>query len=104
MFDYEFVPDPDPSYIADLGGGALDIINGILVPVIFALAFIVFLFGVARKYIFSNGDQTKVAEGHKLILWGIIGFVVMLSVWGLVNIVTSVFGLTGGSRPTPPTI
>ena len=100
MFDYEFVPDPDPSYIADLGGGALDIINGILVPVIFALAFIVFLFGVARKYIFSNGDQTKVAEGHKLILWGIIGFVVMLSFWGLVNILTGTFGLDFIGPPT----
>ena len=84
--------------------GIIGVINTYLVPLVFTIALIVFLFGVARKYIFSNGDQTKVAEGHKLILWGIIGFVVMLSVWGLVNIVTSVFGLTGGSRPTPPTI
>jgi len=84
--------------------GIIGVINTYLVPLVFTIALIVFLFGVARKYIFSHGDPTKVAEGHKLILWGIIGFVVMLSVWGLVNIVTSVFGLTGGSRPTPPTI
>src|SRR3989344_6963046 len=84
--------------------GVVGGINGYLVPLVFTIALIVFLFGVARKYIFSNGDPNKVAEGHQIILWGIIGLVVMLSVWGLVNIVTSVFGLTGGSRPTPPTI
>ncbi len=84
---------PDFTYFTVLGGGVVYVINTILVPVLFALAFIVFLFGVARKYIFSNGDSGKVAEGHRLILWGLIGFVVMLSLWGLVNIVTNTFGL-----------
>ena len=55
------------------------IINGILVPVVFALAFIVFLYGIARAYIFSGGDPEKVKEGHKMLMWGIIAFVVMIS-------------------------
>lgn len=84
--------------------GIVDAINTYIVPLIFTIALIVFLFGVARKYVFSHGDPTKVAEGHKLIMWGIIGFVVMLSVWGLVNILQEIFGLTGGVKPDPPTI
>lgn len=81
----------------------LNIINGVLVPLLFALAFIVFLYGVAKAYIFSIGNEEEVSKGHKLILWGIIGFVVMLSLWGLVNIVSNTFGLAGSYAPLPPT-
>lgn len=73
----------------------IDIINGVLVPLIFAVAFIVFLYGVMKKYVLSSGDSTGVEEGHKLILWGIIGFVVMISLWGIVNIVSNTFLLQG---------
>jgi hypothetical protein len=78
------------------------LINDVLVPVIFALAFIVFLYGVAKAYIFSSGSEDAVSQGHRLILWGIIGFVVMISLWGLVNVVASTFGLGGGSAPLLP--
>lgn len=81
----------------------IGLINEVFVPVLLAVAFIVFIYGVAKKYIFSSGDEGQVEEGHKLILWGIIGFVVILSVWGLVNIVTSTFGLEGVPSPSTPT-
>jgi Ni,Fe-hydrogenase I cytochrome b subunit len=81
----------------------IDIINGTLVPLLFAVAFIVFLYGVMKTYIFSSGDSAGVETGHKLILWGIIGFVVMISLWGLVNVVSNTFGLAGPFAPPPPT-
>ncbi|MDO8231644.1 MAG: hypothetical protein Q7T37_00350 [bacterium] len=92
-----------------MGGGVwgvgitiLAIINGVLVPVLFAVSFIVFLYGVAKAYIFSNGDEGAVETGHKIILWGLIGFAAMVSVWGLVNVVVNTFGL-GGIMMPPPT-
>lgn len=78
------------------------IINGVLVPVLFAIAFIVFLYGIAKAYIFSAGDPEEVKKGHKLLLWGIIAFAVMISIWGLVNVVASTFGLNGVYAPPPP--
>jgi len=80
----------------------LYIINGILVPVLFAVAFITFLYGIAKAYIFSHGEPGEVEEGHKLLLWGLIGFVVMVSLWGLVNVVANTFGLTGAGAPQLP--
>lgn len=80
----------------------LFLINNVLVPVLFAIAFIVFLYGIARAYIFSGGDSEKVAEGHKLLMWGIIAFVVMISIWGIVNVVASTFGLAGSYAPPTP--
>ncbi|MDP1689856.1 MAG: hypothetical protein Q8L52_01490 [bacterium] len=80
----------------------LYIINSILVPVIFALAFIVFLYGIAKSYIFSGGDPEGVKQGHKILMWGIIAFVVMVSLWGIVNVVANTFGLTGSYAPPTP--
>lgn len=88
--------------IACAANTILYIINGILVPVLFAVAFIVFLYGIARSYIFSRGDVEEVKKGHTLILWGLIAFAVMISVWGLVNVVANTFGLGGYYAPQTP--
>ncbi len=90
------------SNICRVASTILYIINNVLVPVLFAIAFIVFLYGIVLKYIFSAGDPAKVSEGHKLLLWGIIAFVIMISLWGLVNVVANTFGLYGVSAPPTP--
>ncbi|OGG78020.1 hypothetical protein A3A36_00940 [Candidatus Kaiserbacteria bacterium RIFCSPLOWO2_01_FULL_52_12b] len=82
----------------------INIINSILVPVLMAIAFIVFLWGVFKYFIWGADNETERATGRQFILWGIIGFVVILSVWGLVAIVGGAVGLQlGGSAPKPPT-
>lgn len=88
--------------IGCIAGQIVAIINNILVPLLFAIAFIVFLYGITKAYIFSHGEPGEVSEGHKLILWGVIGFAVMISLWGLVNIVSFTFGLTGQVVPSLP--
>lgn len=90
------------SYLACLGDYVIYIINSVLVPVLFAVAFVVFLYGIAQAYIFSKGDEGAVTKGHQLMLWGLIGFAVMVSVWGLVNIVVNTFDLWGYSAPEQP--
>ena len=90
------------SYIECLDGQAIYLINSVLVPVLFAIAFIVFLYGVAEAYIFSKGSEEAVKKGHKLIMWGIIAFVIMISVWGLVNVVSNTLGLSDFYAPYLP--
>lgn len=87
-------------YISNL---IISTINNILVPVIFAIAFIVFLWGIANAYVLSRGNEAKVKQGHQLILWGLVGFFFMLSIWGLVNILVNTFNISGGSGPPTPT-
>ncbi|MEK7144347.1 MAG: hypothetical protein AAB794_00575 [Patescibacteria group bacterium] len=85
-----------------IGQTIIGVINTVLVPVVFALAFIVFLWGIAKAYIFNAGEPEEVAKGHKLLLWGIIAFVVMISLWGLVSVVAVTFGLSGVYAPPTP--
>jgi hypothetical protein len=78
------------------------IINNILIPLLFAVAFLVFIWGVFKYFILSGGDEDGQKAGRQLILWGLIGFFVMFSVWGLVNILINTFGLSSNIRPPFP--
>lgn len=67
---------------------ALDII-----PFIVVLAVGAFLMGLI-KYI-SNGDnEEKRSEGSKMMIYGVVGFFFMVSVWGVVGLLTNSFGIS----------
>jgi hypothetical protein len=69
--------------------------NGVLVPFVFALAFLVFIWGMFKAFILGGSDEAKQSEGKALMFYAIIGFVVMVSLWGIVNLVAEGFGLSG---------
>lgn len=93
------------SYIAGYANSVVGIINGILVPVLMAIAFITFLYGVFKYFILGGADGGAHSEGRTFIIYGIVGFVVILSVWGLVGILGATLGLSaGGSAPQVPTL
>lgn len=75
------------------GQFVINIINTVAVPVLFAVAFIVFIFGVFQYFILSKGDEEKAGQARSLMLYGLIGFFVMVSVWGLVNILLGTLSL-----------
>lgn len=88
--------------IQDAGSFLIGLINNVAVPVIFALAFIVFIWGVFQFFIIGAGNEEAKEKAKALMLWGLIGFFVMVSVWGLVHILTGTVSLTN-SVPTYPT-
>ncbi len=67
-----------------------------IIPLIFAAAFMFFLWGV-MKFIMAN-DSAKKEEGKKFIIAGMIGLFVMTSIWGIVSIVSRTLG-TGSVVP-----
>lgn len=92
-------------YIQTYAGSIIGLINYVAIPVLLAVAFFVFVFGVMQAYVLSKGDPGAVSKGHQLVLWGALGFTIVLSVWGLVAIVGSTFGLgAGGAAPPYPTL
>ncbi|MDQ3075719.1 MAG: pilin [bacterium] len=73
-------------------------VNGkILNPVItllFAVAVVVFLWGVSQMILNADNDEAKTV-GKSHILWGVIGMTIMFSVWGILNLVLRTIGVTG---------
>lgn len=77
--------------------GVIGALNIIVVPLIFALAFASFVWGVANYFFLHGGEDKSREEGKQFILWGILGMVVLFSVWGLVNMLLSTLGIAPGA-------
>ena len=86
--------------VADAGSFVINTINNVVVPVLFAVAFIVFLWGVFYTFILGAGSEEVNEKGKNLMLWGLIGFFVMVSIWGLVNVLTGTISFGNNSGPT----
>ena len=71
-----------------------------LIYLLFALAIVYFLYGVLT-YVRKGGDEDDRRAGKDMMIYGIIALAVMVSVYGLVNLVTNTFNLET-NQPTPP--
>lgn len=79
---------------ADLVNSIVGVVDGGVIPLFYALAFIYFLIGML-KYFFLDHSEESVEKGKQQMLWGIIGFFVIFCVWGIVHLFLSI--LPGGA-------
>ncbi len=88
-----------------------DINRTILNPLIqfaFIVAFVVFIWGLMEYIRGANNPESR-KKGHDHMLWGIIGLVIMVGVYGLLGILTRTFGINATFKNdqqtvTPPPI
>lgn len=88
------------STLGDLMLLAMNIFN-ILIPVLISAAVVWFIISVLQ-YIFRDSDEAK-SKAKNNMIWGIIGIFVMVSVWGLVNVLVNTTNLDN-SAPNYPCI
>ncbi len=62
-----------------------------VIPLLIILAVIYFIWGVITYVV--GGDEEAKKEGRNRMIYGIIGLVVIISVWGLVRIVANTLGI-----------
>ena len=98
VFVFPMVASAQGGGVANLVREAGGLIQG-LIPIVIGLAVLVFLWGVL-KYVIAASDDAK-AEGKSFMLWGIIALFVMVSVWGLVNILRETLQLNPATPPAP---
>lgn len=67
---------------------------------ILAAAVVYFLWNVFG-YVMSAGDPEERAKKQSGIIWGVVGIAVMVSIWGLVNFLTSSAKLDTTTRTAP---
>lgn len=66
---------------------------GILVILVFALTFLAFIWGIVKNWIIHGGSAEGVESGKKVVIVGIITLCIMVSIWGILNILkSSIFG------------
>jgi len=70
------------TFINKVGGT----INSIIV-LLFSLATAYFLWGVIQYVVGARGEDEKMEQGKRHMVWGIIGMAIMASAWGIVEII-----------------
>ena len=86
-------------------GGVLTIAGNLIAtatPIVVALALVYFFWGLAN-YILSSGDDKK-KEAINVMIYGIIALFVMVSVWGIINVLQDTFSVGGTQQITPPSV
>ena len=82
--------------------GKLQTWLGLLVTLVVGVAVVVFIWGLV-VFIAKSGDETAKEEGRRKMVWGIIAIFVMVSVWGIVRLIsTSFLGTDNNNTALPP--
>lgn len=71
-----------------------DILN-VIVPILIALGVVYFVWGVVMYVIASDEEAKK--SGKDRMIYGLIGFAVIIGLWGLVTIIVDTFRINPNS-------
>jgi hypothetical protein len=73
-------------------GKVADYFN-VAIQLIIAFAIMMFVYNVYKYFIKGSDDVGAKKEAGLYVLWSVVGFFVILSIWGLVNILLNTFDL-----------
>ncbi len=90
------VPEPVQTFMGKVMSEILNPIMGL----IFAAALVYFLYGL-MVFIFGAGEQAKRAEGKQHMLWGLVGMLIMVSVFSIIKLALNTFGVADSDIPAP---
>jgi hypothetical protein len=80
-------------------GNILGFISGYVIPFILAIGFLMVVWGIFQYFIVSS-DEAK-ENGKNMIFYAVAGFVLILSFWGIVLLLTDGIGFGGGTITAP---
>ncbi len=64
----------------------------LVVPFLFTLAVVGFIWGIITYYLNPTNEEKR-KNGKTFMIWGIIALFVMISMWGLVGVLSNTFGV-----------
>ena len=73
-------------------GNVINFANGVLIPFILGIGFLVFVWGMFRYFIAGGADEEARSNGKNLMIWATLGFVLIIVFWGVVNLLASSTG------------
>ena len=76
-------------YLIDIGL----FINYTIIPFLFSLALLFFIFNAARYFILNAAEEKAREQARQLALYGVGAFIFWVSIWGIVNAIASGLGV-----------
>ena len=91
----------DPRTLIDIIRIFTDLIQ-LTLPVLAGLSFLAFLWGLLKFIFRIGGDENAVTEGKNLMIWGLVGLTVMVSIYGILRFLSAEFGFPQIGLPLLP--
>lgn len=80
----------------------ITLLKDYILKLIFALAFVYFMWGVVQYALYPDGESKD--KGKQAMIWGLIALTVMFSVYGLIRIALGTFGVNETEIIKAPTL
>ena len=81
----------------------LNLFNVVVVPILIAIVVILLVIS-AFQFAFSAGDEEKRKTARDRIIWGLVGVVIIFSIYGIVRMLAVAFDSDTAAIPTLPPI
>jgi len=91
IMNFQFIPTAEASVTTLMNSIERVIINPLIV-FIFALAVVLFLYGVVQYFVNSDKDEVRTTSKSHM-LWGLVGMMVMVSVFFIMRLILSTLGV-----------
>lgn len=72
-----------------------NVFDAVIQPILllaFGVAFLIFVWGIVQ-YVHKSDDEKGRDEAQRGILWGLVGMVIMISAFGIINIIQGTIGV-----------
>lgn len=79
--------------------GIIGFINNYVIPLLFALAFLFFIYNVYRYFIVESHEEKGREKAKLLAVYAVAAFVLIIIFLGLINLLASSIGLDGCNMP-----
>lgn len=89
-------------YLNSFFGGFDNLIRGFILPLLMAVAVLVFIWNVLKYFIWSADDPAGREVARTYILYALMGLVLIVAVWGFVELILRFFGLSSNSGLNNP--
>ena len=84
--------------ITELLNKVNDLVLNPIIILAFAVALLVFFWGVVQ-FINSETADSKRAEGQRKLIFGLLGMFIMISAFGIIRFILSTFRITASGYP-----
>jgi hypothetical protein len=76
-------------------------ISEVLIPVLFSIAFLFFLVNMVKYFIIGGANEEDRAKGKKNVLYSLIAFVFLISIWSIVTLLVNGLGIQNDDAICP---
>jgi hypothetical protein len=90
--------------LSELLQSFIEFSNDTLIPFTLGVGFLFLVFGVLRYFFIGGADEESRNKGKSYIVSVIVGFIVILIFWGVINLLANSTGLAGSSLQIIPTV